>query len=339
MFGKLWARIRRSFGRAFRREPEPGRFESGIEVSSLHGIPRAPRLWSAEPRIPGLRSQGTLGLAARAAGRAVPRLQADAGGVRARDAHHRTGGPRRGSSCCCRGRRRPPIRGGAGTGSTRARCAATARRPSSPRRSARVRRRYRCHRKRVLVAGMSAGGALAAVIGVRYPGLVAAVAVHSGMACGAAKSPLSAIAVMQARPGAGCGGDRRCRPRRGASARIADSAARGPRRIRPVVSPRNAAALVRQYLHLNGHAVDARRRCDVAGLARRRQPKSRRRWRAAARRSSANGAARAGWSRAWSRCRDWATHGAAAMPRWRTTTREPPDATALVGAFFADALS
>ena len=49
-----------------------------------------------------------------------------------------------------------------------------------------VRRNYRIDRKRVFVAGMSSGGALATVLGVRKPQLVAGVFVHSGIACGAA---------------------------------------------------------------------------------------------------------------------------------------------------------
>lgn len=119
--------------------------------------------------------------------------------------------------------------------------------------------RWRADRERIVVAGMSAGAALAAVLGVRHPELVRAVATHSGLACGAAASPYTALSVMK----------------RGPETDVAALAkrARGTRDLRvpllvvhgavdDVVAPRNAEALARQFLALNG--VDVPQGGDTA---------------------------------------------------------------------------
>ncbi len=56
--------------------------------------------------------------------------------------------------------------------------------------------------RRVYVAGMSAGGAMACILAVRHSRLFAACAIHSGMMFGAAGSPMQALAAMRSGPSA-----------------------------------------------------------------------------------------------------------------------------------------
>ena len=114
-----------------------------------------------------------------------------------------------------------------------------------------VRREYRAHPRRIFAAGMSAGGALAATLGVRYRKLLSGVFVHSGIACGAAASPVTALDVLARGANA---------PYEHLAAAARDDAPDGALDLAlvavqgerdEVVAPINAVQLARQYLVLN----------------------------------------------------------------------------------------
>src|SRR5947207_13112629 len=115
-----------------------------------------------------------------------------------------------------------------------------------------VRRIYSAHPRRMFLIGMSSGGCLAAVLGLRFAKLFAAVGVHSGVACGAASSPALALQVLST----------------GANGDIDALAAQAREQTSPgalplplcvihgerdhVVSEKNAVEVLRQFLVFNG---------------------------------------------------------------------------------------
>jgi poly(hydroxyalkanoate) depolymerase family esterase len=107
--------------------------------------------------------------------------------------------------------------------------------------------RYRIDPRKVYVAGLSAGGAMAAVMGVAYPELYAAIGIHSGLACGSAHDLPSALAAMRGMPATRLGQPKGSTP---ASPAIPTIVFHGDRD--KTVHPRNGEQVVSQSVGGNG---------------------------------------------------------------------------------------
>jgi poly(hydroxyalkanoate) depolymerase family esterase len=262
MLGRLWSRVKAFFTRLFRRAPVPGRFEADSRSALRGSLASAPWIWPSReylvyvPRghsrwrraplvvlIHGCRQKAE----DIAEGTRITALADELGCLVMLPRQN----PRANTWGCWNWFDPATVRGWGETAIVAAQVRA-------------VRRKYRIDRKRVFVAGMSAGGGLAAVLGVRRPELVAGVFIHSGIACGAASSALAALNVLK----------------HGADTDFIGIAREARERAAPralpvplvaiqgvdddVVAPVNAAQLIRQYLALNGHrAADAGARDEL----------------------------------------------------------------------------
>jgi poly(3-hydroxybutyrate) depolymerase len=249
-----WQRLKARIASWFRREPAPGRFESGSKFS-MHGvIGTAPLVWPSRDYlvyVPANRPRWRrIPLVVLCHGcRQTPEEFAQ--GTRIAAFADRVGCvvlmPRQKTSAnpwrCWNWFDRRTFDGEGETAIVAAQIRS-------------VRRAYGIDRKRIYIAGMSAGGALAAAIGVRFPNLVSAVAVHSGLPCAAARSAHTALQVMKQGP------DQDVEAVADEARGNAQGAVRVPLmaihgRNDDMVSYVNAQALVRQYLRLNGHPAAA----------------------------------------------------------------------------------
>lgn len=117
-----------------------------------------------------------------------------------------------------------------------------------------VQRRYRIDPARTLVAGMSSGASLAAVLGIRHPSLLRSVVTHSGIAAGAAASAFTAISVMGRGPETDIAAiATAARRATGGKSLVTLLAIQGL--ADDVVASRHGASLARQYLAFNGIEV------------------------------------------------------------------------------------
>jgi poly(hydroxyalkanoate) depolymerase family esterase len=245
----FWSRARAFFGRLFRRgPPAPGRFETGSKFSWRGWVPIAPGVWPSRdylvyiPRGHARWRRRPLLVLLHGCRQTPEEIAAGTRITAFADEHDwlvlLPRQARNANSWGCWNwfdQRTAAGKGEAAIVAAQVRA---------------VRRVYRAHPRRMFVIGMSSGGCLAAALGLRFTKLFAAVGVHSGVACGAASSPVNALKVLS--NGADTDIDAiASHAREQASSRTlplcviqgeSDS----------VVAPRNAVELVHQYLVFNG---------------------------------------------------------------------------------------
>jgi poly(hydroxyalkanoate) depolymerase family esterase len=100
---------------------------------------------------------------------------------------------------------------------------------------------YRLDARHVYVAGLSAGGAMAAIMGTTYPDIYAAAGVHSGLAYAAARDVPSAFAAMR---GEGSKGARHALPREATTRAVPTIVFHGDRDM--TVHPKNGDHVIAQ---------------------------------------------------------------------------------------------
>lgn len=116
--------------------------------------------------------------------------------------------------------------------------------------------KFNVDKRRVYVAGMSSGGALAALLALRAPQVFAAVAIHSSVPPGSAFDAADAARVMTDGPWRGTDAlAAEARANAGAKARVPALVIQGS--ADTTVAPVNAVFLVRQFLLFNGLAPEA----------------------------------------------------------------------------------
>jgi poly(hydroxyalkanoate) depolymerase family esterase len=101
--------------------------------------------------------------------------------------------------------------------------------------------RWQADPQRVYVSGLSAGGAMAAIMGAVYPDLYAAVGVHSGLPVGRARDLITGLAAMKKAPASAGKNAGRLRQRVPVIVFHGDSD--------PTVHPENGEAVLQQFAH------------------------------------------------------------------------------------------